>query len=467
MLPLKPCRMKCLEKFMEEVRQKCFAEYWAIGNHDNRGRYISSLITISKPKTHRVVEGNVKLREIVCKYEIIIQGNNQAICRECFRRTFGETIGFTERVTSKKKESFSGIIAPDGRGKFAPANKTKMEDLQSAESHILSFPSYESHYCRNRNSKRIQKPKQDTCHKCDVLKMKIITLAGLDRDSAIQERDTHHKAAEESYEAKRHDKEMAQKDDRKAVLAFDLQQCLPTPYLTTSISFYKRQLWTFNLTVHNLVTNEATCFITKTAALFSFVIDKNPNNREIYHKILVSGHTHMECDADHVAIEREKKRTEMKINHPNDWYQLVRSCKCKKPFKVFVMEGQHFLDFNSLTKTSGPYLRKKVDTEGNKFLWTSTHWLKYTRETAKIFFKSSLSEEESFRELSIRRRGKSILPTSLHMIHEGPVSVSAEKKDILELLPLIDNVFHDFYKNLKVDNIRNIDPDLEELDADA
>ncbi|KAJ4434698.1 hypothetical protein ANN_23266, partial [Periplaneta americana] len=310
MLPLKPCRMKCLEKFMEEDRQKCFAEYWAIGNHDNRGRYISSLITISKPKTHRVVEDNVKLREIVCKYEIIIQGNNQAICRECFRSTFGETIGFTERVTSKKKESFSGIIAPDDRGKFAPANKTKMEDLQSAESHILSFPSYERE----------------------------------DRDSAIQERDTHHKAAEESYEAKRHDKEMAQKDDRKAVLAFDLQQCLPTPYLTTSISFYKRQLWTFNLTImykrsHFILTLAGDR--TKTAALFSFVIDKNPNNREIHHTILVSGHTHMECDADHAAIEREKKRTGMKINHPNDWYQLVRSCKCKKPFKVFVMEGQH------------------------------------------------------------------------------------------------------------------------------
>ncbi|KAJ4432532.1 hypothetical protein ANN_21155 [Periplaneta americana] len=185
------------------------------------------------------------------------------------------------------------------------------------------------------------------------------------------------------------------------------------------------------------------------AAMFSFVIDKNPNIREIHHKFLVSGHTHMECDVDHAVIEREKKRTGMKINHPNDWYQLVRSCKRKKPFKVFVMDGQHFLDFNSLTKTSGAYLMKKVDTE------------------AKIFFKSSLSEEESFRELSIRRRGKSTLPTSLPMIHEGPVFVSAEKKDILEILPLIDNVFHDFYKTLKVDNIPNIDPDLEELDADA
>ncbi|KAJ4446316.1 hypothetical protein ANN_13011 [Periplaneta americana] len=154
MLPLKSYRVKCLEKFMEEDRHKCFEEYWTIGNHDNRVRYISSLITISKPETHRVVEDNAKLRKIVCKYEIIIQGNNQPICRECFRRTFGETTGLIERVASKKKESFSGIIAPDGRGKFAPANKTKLEDLQCAESHILSFPSYESHYWRNRNSKR-------------------------------------------------------------------------------------------------------------------------------------------------------------------------------------------------------------------------------------------------------------------------------------------------------------------------
>ncbi|KAJ4425415.1 hypothetical protein ANN_28030 [Periplaneta americana] len=362
MLPLKPCPMNCLEKFLEEDRQKCFEEYWAIGNHDNRVRYISSLITISKPKTHRVVEDNAKLREIVCKYEIIIQGNNQPICRECFRRTFEETTGFVERVASKKRESFSGIIAPDDRVKFALANKTKIEDLQSEESHIFSFPSYESHYCRNRNSKRFlssdlniskrcfhkldlafKKPKQDTCHKCDVLKMKINTLAGEARDSAIQERDTHHKAAEESYEAKRYDKELAQKDDRKAVLAFDLQQCLPTPYLTTSVSYYKRQLWTFNLTVHNLVADEATCFMWNettsgrganqigsclyqfilqlpghveeitfysgscggqnrnsiVTAMFSFVIDKNPNIHEIHHKFLVNGHTHIECDADH------------------------------------------------------------------------------------------------------------------------------------------------------------------------
>ena len=66
----------------------------------------------------------------------------------------------------------------------------------------------------------------------------------------------HKKQADEAYNAKRNDKEMAENNSSFKVIAFDSQQCLPTPNLTTNVSFYKRKLLTFNLTLHDCNSKE-------------------------------------------------------------------------------------------------------------------------------------------------------------------------------------------------------------------
>lgn len=44
-------------------------------------------------------------------------------------------------------------------------------------------------------------------------------------------------------------------DSKTLVFAFDLQRILPTPFLSTNTAYYRRQLSTYNLTIHNCIKN--------------------------------------------------------------------------------------------------------------------------------------------------------------------------------------------------------------------
>lgn len=107
-----------------------------------------------------------------------------------------------------------------------------------------------------------KKPKQDTCHECDKYKLKIeLTQNEEEKGEIIEKRDTHQKAADYRYIRKSQDSALAKVDTSVKCLTFDLQQCLPTPSLAFSVAFHKRQLWTFNLTIHDNATREATCYM--------------------------------------------------------------------------------------------------------------------------------------------------------------------------------------------------------------
>jgi len=77
-------------------------------------------------------------------------------------------------------------------------------------------------------------PKSDTCTTCD---------------SGVESQEHKHRA-NLAFEMQKRDKEKAANDIQHKFITFDLQKTLPLPKLSTSVAFYLRQLWLYNLGVH-------------------------------------------------------------------------------------------------------------------------------------------------------------------------------------------------------------------------
>ena len=154
MKSLSKCRMKCKERFPDDVRLKIFEDYWNQGDHSKRTNFISSLICILEKKTTRIKHDSGKLRKFSCRYEVGVMGDRKPICKKCFIDTFGETNAFINQIIQKRQSSISGIMKDDQRGRSEPTKKWTKEVLDDVVNHIKSFPAYESHYCRETTSKK-------------------------------------------------------------------------------------------------------------------------------------------------------------------------------------------------------------------------------------------------------------------------------------------------------------------------
>lgn len=92
--------------------------------------------------------------------------------------------------------------------------------------------------------------------------MKIKVEEDINLKAELQEElNNQHNAADMAYQEKKIDKIMAQNDPTVKFFTFDLQQYLTTPDIHTSVAFYKRLYWTYNLTVTDLGSKMSTCCV--------------------------------------------------------------------------------------------------------------------------------------------------------------------------------------------------------------
>ncbi|KAL4103302.1 hypothetical protein QTP88_018679 [Uroleucon formosanum] len=292
----------------------------------------------------------------------------------------------------------------------------------------------------NKTGYKFKKPKLDTCKTCDTFVLQIKQCKDIQQKILLQQQhETHKKLADLGCMQKKEDKINALASNNIRVLVFDLEQVLDTPALSTNVSFYKRLLSTFNLTIRDCSENEGTecymwhkaiggrgsneiasCLYQKIlnllnnvthiitysdtcggqnrninmAAMLSLVTANSSTLHIIDQKFLLPGHTHLECDVDHTKIERAKKFSDIPIMIPRDWYQFVRTVKGKKPIKVIEMKQEQFFSFSNLVSTS--LTKKTVDTDGNKVNWFHIRLIRYEKVYGKLQFKYSLNVEEPF-----------------------------------------------------------------------
>lgn len=176
------------------------------------------------------------------------------------------------------------------------------------------------------------------------------------------------------------------------------------------------------------------------------------------HKFFICGHSYNECDRDFGLIELKKKHTRHTIYVPEQWSSLV--CSASRKFIVYQMEDNDFVDLDSLL----PYFRKSI-TGISKM-----QWLRFTKNSPDtLFFKSSAADGlETFNEMPMKakpRRGRVVqhLPGNLPPVVDKPVIKPAKYKDLMEQLPYIPPVYHDFFKNLNHEgaNNDNLNPTVE------
>nr|CAH7738509.1 unnamed protein product [Callosobruchus chinensis] len=127
-------------------------------------------------------------------------------------------------------------------------------------------PVKESYYrfifCTEFNLK-FHKPHSDTCNTCDRLNNLIKnTRNDQANNNYTLELELHHRKVQSVTAAKKRDLEYAkQNSETVRLICFDLEKTLATPLLTTNKVYYLRQLWTYNLCIHDMVSGKSSMYI--------------------------------------------------------------------------------------------------------------------------------------------------------------------------------------------------------------
>lgn len=267
------------------------------------------------------------------------------------------------------------------------------------------------------------------------------------------------------------------------LLTMDLEAVKVCPYLTASALYFKTKLTCHNFTVFDLVSKHCTCYwFDETAAdlsantFASFLIDylekhcmalRRPivifsdgctyQNRNailsnallhlakkfqvtITQKFLEPGHTQMECDSVHSAIETKLKNRE--IHLPSDYVTITKEARKGNPYETVQADHtffKHYANSDTFVYKSIRPGRRAGDPQV-----VDLRAIKYNPDLT-ISFKINFDDE--WRELPQRPKLRS--ETNYHQLYSARLPIQSSKFNHLQQLKeVLPSDCHSYYDSL-------------------
>lgn len=535
------CVRKCSNKISELERKKLFDNFWALGDINHQNSYLNGLCKCHSVKRRRPKDGTGSEKGCIYEYRLELAGTSLIVCKTFFLNTFNVSNGRLSRVLKKSKEE--GTPHLDGRGKHEARKCISEELITDVREHIKSFPAFESHYAREDNPNKkylnpelnmakiydlylekcrqehkpfvgehiyrkifhkdfnlsFHPPRKDTCSFCDKMHLKI-QVSSNDEEKArlVAEKELHLRKAEAARLAMSNDTQRSKAaESKKLVFTFDLQKALAFPKLTTSVAYYKRNMYVYNFGCHNLTTDQiymyfwdevsgsrgsqeiGSCLlkhISKSVstenhliaysdtcggqnrnfniALMMMKVTQDPNlSVDTFDlKFLLSGHSYLPNDRDFGLIEKNLRRKGY-LYSPQDIYAVIKNTGKKNRFICTEMEH---CNFYALKELQNSVCRKKKNEQNGDCNWFKIRWIRFEKQKPYIMmYKEALNEEIAFYTLNLkptrgRGRPKEFGTLRIPCLYPQLRTVAHKKKqDMLDLLPFIPAIHHGYFNNLQ------------------
>lgn len=453
-------RYKCFQVISPVEQQRIIGNFNKLGDYNKQNQYLSGLISVVPVQRRRNRKDDSEASNHVSSYCYRIRAHVDAsdtlqdviVCHKAFLAFHGIT---NRRVqTLKKQLTDFGEAQSDGRGKHANRpNQLPEETKIKIFDFIKSLKGRKSHYSLKDSSRiylpeelnlaKVHRmyneankehivglttfrdifngnfnisfgyPRKDTCSSCDILKSEISVLedkvtkvvddeskAALKQELINKEKEkkVHLARSEKFYTIKRNCRKESRKNEEFEAVTVDYQKNLPTPNITTSDVYYRRQLNFISFNIH-ILSDSTSVFYTYDESVarkgaddvcsmlkhfFEAILspkvkhlvifcdscagqNKNFTVMRFLHytvhtlkrfetvKVVypIRGHSYMEGDKD-MSLVNAKSYTET----PDDWRDVIRNSRIK-PSPFTVIDCGIEVNFETWTDfLSGIYVKK-------------------------------------------------------------------------------------------------------------